>query len=156
VLREVMQLRENLKLVQLENLAPQPLLEDYKPADVAVPTVNTVTNTLAAVTPGAINHMSEVVTARAAHDLAAEERARALAAQAEAAAKASEVGLYRHGVRLVFEGDYLTTMAFLESLEQKSWRFFWQSLQYDVEQYPKARVTLTLYTLSPERAWLGV
>jgi len=122
VLREVMQLRESLKLVELENLAPQPLLEqDAAPAATTNAAVGAV---VSAATPSV---------------------------DAE-----GEVGLYRHGVKLVFEGDYMTTMAFLESLEQKSWRFFWQSLQYEVEKYPKARVTLTLYTLSPERAWLGV
>lgn len=132
VLREVMQLRESLKLVELENLAPEPLLEQDRTDD-ASPAVNANANSGPNAAGGAV--------ASATTPSVDAER---------------EVGLYRHGVRLVFEGDYMTTMAFLESLEQKSWRFFWQSLQYDVEKYPKARVTLTLYTLSPERAWLGV
>jgi MSHA biogenesis protein MshJ len=138
VLREVMQLRANLKLVQLENLAPQPLLDDAKPA--------------ADINKAATNNTND--SSRSPTTAAATASAIASAAGVDDAS--NDVGLYRHGVKLVFEGDYMTTMAFLESLEQKSWRFFWQSLQYDVEKYPKARVTLTLYTLSPERAWLGV
>jgi len=141
VLREVMQLRANLTLVQLENLAPQPLLDDATPAaDINQAATNNTNNT---------NNSSRSPTTAAA-------TASAIAAAAGVDDTSNDVGLYRHGVKLVFEGDYMTTMAFLESLEQKSWRFFWQSLQYDVEKYPKARVTLTLYTLSPERAWLGV
>lgn len=123
VLHEVMKLRKNLKLVQLENLQPQPLLDDASPADKAVMSSG--------------GTAAEGKTPVSVH-------------------AGSDIGLYRHGVKLVFEGDYMTTMEFLESLEKKPWRFFWQALQYDVEKYPKARVTLTLYTLSPERAWLGV
>lgn len=125
VLREVMQLRKNLKLVHLENLQPQPLLDDTVSADKVA-----VQHGDAGAAAGGKNPASSATD--------------------------GDIGLYRHGVKLVFEGDYMTTMEFLESLEKKSWRFFWQTLQYDVEKYPKARVTLTLYTLSPERAWLGV
>jgi MSHA biogenesis protein MshJ len=130
VLREVMTLRKNLKLVELENLEPQPLLAD----------ATSVPGTAAAGTPLNNNQPTEILADKVAK-LAAEE---------------TDVGLYRHGVKLVFEGNYMETMEFLESLEQKSWRFFWQTLQYDVEKYPNARVMLMLYTLSPERAWLGV
>lgn len=123
VLRDVMKLRKNLKLVQLENLQPQPLLDDSNPVDKTLASNGGIAAT--GKNPAVGN-------------------------------ASSDIGLYRHGVKLVFEGDYMTTMEFLESLEKKSWRFFWQALQYDVEKYPMARVTLTLYTLSPERAWLGV
>lgn len=131
VLREVMTLRKSLKLVELENLAPQPLLADAAP----VPATASAGRPQDGNAPPADNFADN---------------------GAKQAAGEAEVGLYRHGVKLVFEGDYMATMDFLESLEQKSWRFFWQTLQYDVEKYPNARVMLMLYTLSPERAWLGV
>lgn len=131
VLHEVMQLRKNLRLVQLENLPPVPLLEEIIPA--------------AGAAAGSNVPQKNVAGSQARDSVGS-----------AASKEAVEIGLYRHGVKLVFEGDYLATVEFLQSLEQESWRFFWQALQYDVEKYPKARITLTLYTLSPERAWLGV
>jgi len=122
VLRDVLKLRSEIRLLSLENLAPVPLLnDDDAKASVAVP-------------------------------------GKPPSAQKSAVAAADDitVGLYRHGITLVFEGDYMATLQFLQTLEQKPWRFFWQQLQYNVEKYPTARVTLTLFTLSPERAWLGV
>lgn len=129
VLRDVLTLRRDLRLVSLQNLQPQPLLSDDDVKATGTATTG-VTNTASPNPPVATTDPN--------------------------AALSGEVGLYRHGVTLVFEGDYMATLQFLQALEQKPWRFFWQQLQYDVEKYPTARVTLTLYTLSPERAWLGV
>lgn len=64
--------------------------------------------------------------------------------------------LYRHGIEVVFEGEYLATMRFLETLEELRWRLFWDRLDYEVQEYPKARVRLRIHTLSTEEGWLGV
>jgi MSHA biogenesis protein MshJ len=68
----------------------------------------------------------------------------------------SSVELYRHGLQMVFEGTYLDTIRYLQSLEALENNFFWETLEYSVQAYPKARITLDIYTLSTQRGWIGV
>lgn len=72
------------------------------------------------------------------------------------AGRASSVELYRHGLQLVFEGTYLDTIRYLQSLERLESNFFWETLEYSVQVYPDARITLDIYTLSTQRGWIGV
>ena len=45
---------------------------------------------------------------------------------------------------------------FLKKIEQKSWHIEWGQLTYKVIEYPKAQVTITIYTLSDDEGWIGV
>ena len=74
------------------------------------------------------------------------------------AASASPVGveLFRHGLQMVFEGSYIDTVRYLQSLEGLQSNFFWERMEYSVIDYPKARITLDIYTLSTQRGWIGV
>lgn len=73
----------------------------------------------------------------------------------EAGSKA-DVEVYRHGLQMVFEGSYLETLSFLRNLEQLQNNFFWEALDYSVTDYPTARITLDIYTLSTQKGWIGV
>ena len=64
--------------------------------------------------------------------------------------------LFKHGVVIEVRGDYRSTVRYLESIEELPWRFFWDSLDYEVLVYPEARVTLTLRSLSTDEGWVGV
>lgn len=66
--------------------------------------------------------------------------------------------LYRHGMRVTFEGSYFEVRDYLRSIEGGDWRLFWERLDYQVgEAGPgRARITLELYTLSREAGWVGV
>jgi len=57
----------------------------------------------------------------------------------------SDIGRYE--LRLELEGSYLGTLRYLRALEALPWKFFWESVEYEVIEYPLARVTLQLYTL---------
>lgn len=70
--------------------------------------------------------------------------------------RATSPTVYKHGMRVVFEGDYFSTKDFLHSLESMPWRFFWDNVEYQVIKYPRARVTITIHTLSLETGWIGV
>jgi MSHA biogenesis protein MshJ len=72
---------------------------------------------------------------------------------APALPKASEL-LYRHGVEVTVRGSYLDMVDYMSALEAMPTRLFWGRAQLDVEQYPSARLTLTLYTLSLDRKWM--
>jgi MSHA biogenesis protein MshJ len=67
-----------------------------------------------------------------------------------------EAGLYRHGVTLVFEGSYFDIQQYLEKLESLPWKFYWKKFDYLVGDYPMASVQLEIYTLSTNKAFIGV
>jgi len=73
-----------------------------------------------------------------------------------AATEESNAGVYQHAVELRLSGNYSQILHFLSTLEHLPWRFYWQSLDYKVEHYPNAEVTLRVYTLSSEEGLFGV
>jgi MSHA biogenesis protein MshJ len=64
--------------------------------------------------------------------------------------------IFRHPVRLVFEGSYFDAVAYLEEMEKGPWRFGWRQLRYQVESHPLAEVIIEIETLSREESWIGV
>lgn len=69
---------------------------------------------------------------------------------------ASSAQIYKHGVELELSGSYMDTLYFLQALEALPWRFFWDRIEIAMEEYPRARVKLRLYTLGLEEGWIGV
>jgi MSHA biogenesis protein MshJ len=67
-----------------------------------------------------------------------------------------KAGLYRHGVTLIFEGSYFDIQQYLEKLEALPWKFYWKKFDYLVGDYPTASVELEIYTLSTNKAFIGV
>lgn len=64
--------------------------------------------------------------------------------------------LYRHGVEIRLEGSYGQLQAYLSQLEKLQQKLLWGPLKYQVIDYPRAELTLTVYTLSPDRTWLAL
>jgi MSHA biogenesis protein MshJ len=64
--------------------------------------------------------------------------------------------VYRHGLQMEFEGNYLNTLKYLQSVEGLSQRLFWDDFEFKVLRYPKARVTITVHTLNLGKGWIGV
>lgn len=62
--------------------------------------------------------------------------------------------LYRHGVEIRLEGSYGQVQAYLEQLEKLPQRLLWGQLSYRVIDFPRSEMTLTVYTLSPDKTWL--
>lgn len=69
--------------------------------------------------------------------------------------QAASMGLYRHGLRVRLEGDYLSTLNYLRALEALEWNFYWDSIELSMEAYPNAQITLTVHTLSLDEGWIG-
>ncbi len=63
---------------------------------------------------------------------------------------------YRHGLRIDFIGDYLTTLSYLKSLEKLEWGFFWDNFKLTVSEYPDANASIEIFTLSLNKEWIGV
>ena len=64
--------------------------------------------------------------------------------------------IYRHDFSIEFSGSYLATLKYLETLEKLETRFFWDAIEFGVEDFPENKVRLKLYTLSLSDAWIGV
>jgi MSHA biogenesis protein MshJ len=85
-----------------------------------------------------------------------------VAATAGASAKKAEANLsdaepvFTHGVEIVVQGSYLDMLHYMDALESMPWQLFWSKARLQVEEYPKATLTLTLYTLSLDKKWLNL
>jgi MSHA biogenesis protein MshJ len=64
--------------------------------------------------------------------------------------------VYKHGIELTVEGSYPDLVEYQTRLEKLPWRMFWARSRLDAADYPRVRLTLTLYTLSLDKAWLVV
>jgi len=64
--------------------------------------------------------------------------------------------VYRHGVEIMVQGGYLDMMNYMAALEAMPWQLFWGRAKLSVDEYPKATLTLTLFTLSLDKAWLNI
>lgn len=65
------------------------------------------------------------------------------------------VWVYRHTLELTVQGDFFSTLDYLKALENLAWRVHWNSIDYRVDQYPRAETRIQVYTLSFEKDWLG-
>jgi MSHA biogenesis protein MshJ len=64
--------------------------------------------------------------------------------------------IYKHGLAITFAGSYLDTLNYLKALESLPWHFIWESIDFQVKNYPIAETTIKVYTLSFKEIWLGV
>ncbi|PTB33123.1 MSHA biogenesis protein MshJ [Photobacterium phosphoreum] len=64
-------------------------------------------------------------------------------------------GYYLHPVRMVFEGQYFDVIRYLTQLETLPVNYYWRNLNYQVMQYPWAKIELELYTLSESKDFIG-
>ncbi|HVK56528.1 MAG TPA: type II secretion system protein GspM [Burkholderiales bacterium] len=70
--------------------------------------------------------------------------------------QAIEGPIYKHGVEIVVSGSYGDLMTYLSELERLPQKMLWNSVKLTVEEYPRTRMTITVYTLSLDKAWLTV
>jgi MSHA biogenesis protein MshJ len=63
---------------------------------------------------------------------------------------------FEHGIIIKFQGDFLSTMNYLQALEELGWRIFWDKLEYKVIKYPRAETTLQIHTLGNKGDWLEI
>ena len=68
----------------------------------------------------------------------------------------TDLGIYKHAFRIKVEGGYLDLIRYVEALESSAWKMNWDDLALEAGTYPKSTLTLTLYTLSLDQAWLRI
>lgn len=73
-----------------------------------------------------------------------------------AANGSAERSIYQHSFEVSVEGSYAELFGYLTRLEALPWQLFWGKVTLEAEEQPKLRLTLTLHTLSLNKAWLVV
>lgn len=81
---------------------------------------------------------------------------KAAKAEVESSPREKDAGLFKHGAEIRLEGSYQELTAYLERLEKSRTKLLWGSAVLSAEQHPRLVLTLTVYSLSLDRAWLVV
>jgi MSHA biogenesis protein MshJ len=78
------------------------------------------------------------------------------AAAAAGKSTAGDGNVFKHGVQITLRGSYTDLHDYLARLEKLPWHMFWSRASLNAEDYPRLTLTLTIYTLSLDKAWLVV
>lgn len=81
------------------------------------------------------------------------------AGPARAEAKSGDNGdrsIFQHSFEIEVEGSYAELHEYLQRLEKLPWQLFWGKVALDATKHPRLRLTLTVHTLSMNKAWLVV
>lgn len=65
------------------------------------------------------------------------------------------MNLYQHSVEITLQGEYLDLRDYVERLHSLPFEYYWQGLRYEVQEYPSAELTVTLYALSTSKELIG-
>ena len=75
--------------------------------------------------------------------------------KAVSAGSAEVAPVFKHGLRIEFAGDFFETLQYLRDLESLDWKFFWDSIEFKVGDYPRANSAVTVYAISLADKWIG-
>jgi len=70
--------------------------------------------------------------------------------------KKEGVSIYKHGIRIVVDGHYHDLVHFLSALEKLPKKVLWGEADLKSIEYPVSELSVLLYTLSFDQAWLKV
>jgi MSHA biogenesis protein MshJ len=63
--------------------------------------------------------------------------------------------VYQHAVKVRLKGKYFALMAYAQSLKAIGSTLAWENAELKAD-YPESELTVQVYTLSGENAWLGI
>ncbi|NAX47695.1 MSHA biogenesis protein MshJ [Photobacterium halotolerans] len=66
-----------------------------------------------------------------------------------------DAGYYIHPVRLTLRGRYFDLVNYLQQLEALPVKYYWRSLDYQVDKYPISDIQLDVYTLGESKDFIG-
>lgn len=85
----------------------------------------------------------------------AQDKGSAVSGEEKSVSEEAPPKVYRHPFEVRIQGSYNAVYDYLLQLESLSAAFFWDALEYKVNEYPNAEVILRVHTLSAEEGWLG-
>jgi len=62
--------------------------------------------------------------------------------------------MYRHGVEVTLQGNYVDMVNYLAALEALPTQVFWGEAKLDAHDFEATRLTLTIYTLNLDQKWM--
>ncbi len=80
----------------------------------------------------------------------------ASAATADSNSDAGAPRVYKHGVEVTVRGSYEALHRYMTQLERSPARMYWWRAQLSADEHSRLTLTLTIYTLSLDKAWLEV
>ena len=64
--------------------------------------------------------------------------------------------IYKHGLSFEVKGRYQSIVEYLKALESSNAGFYWEDAHFSVEEYPYARLSVKVFTLSTQEQFLDV
>ncbi|WP_057832756.1 hypothetical protein [Colwellia sp. TT2012] len=105
--------------------------------------------------PGVSLLSFELIGAQPLLDLSSQQQ-NATAGKYSPIAEQLGLNLYKHAMKIKLSGKYFQLRNYLHQLEQLSWTFFWQDFQFEVKEYPRSEVEITIYSLGLNKEFIGV
>jgi MSHA biogenesis protein MshJ len=70
--------------------------------------------------------------------------------------KKDELTIYKHDVLVEVKGSYHDIVRFVARLESMPWKVLWESVKLTTDESAEPTVSLMIYTLSVDKAWIGL
>lgn len=64
--------------------------------------------------------------------------------------------IYKHGILIELSGSYPATLQYLRMLEGLPWKFYWEAMRFEIVDYPTAKISIVINTLSLNKEWVRV
>lgn len=64
--------------------------------------------------------------------------------------------VYKHGILLELNGNFASTLSYLRMLEKLPWKFYWDAMRFEIQEYPQAKISIIINTLSLDKEWVRV
>lgn len=64
--------------------------------------------------------------------------------------------IYKHGILIELSGSYTATLQYLRMLEKLPWKFYWEAMRFEIDEYPNAKISIVINTLSLNKDWVRV
>lgn len=64
--------------------------------------------------------------------------------------------LFKHGIEVKVRGSYTQLVDYVRALESLDWHMGWAELTLESKNYPESELTIIVYTLSLESAWIKI
>ncbi len=68
----------------------------------------------------------------------------------------NEFSIYKHGMLLEVKGRYRELISFFMALEKLPWKILWGNVSLTTDDNSDSVATLVIYTLSTDKAWMGL
>ncbi len=70
--------------------------------------------------------------------------------------KDSQPEIYRHVLRLSFEGRFKDILQYIQKLEALQWQLIWDRITLKMAEYPIIKVDIEISTFSDNKNWVGL